>query len=68
MDSALNAAELARARALLTKPVRPARMWPVLAAAAGCAAASLLFATAMVMAPPLTTQHVVSVERAAAGP
>jgi hypothetical protein len=55
--SALDADEIARARALLERPLRPARMWPVLAAAAALAVASLAFATAMLTAPPLTSEH-----------
>jgi hypothetical protein len=56
--SALDGEAIARARALLERPVRPARMWPVLAAAAALAVASLAFATAMLAAPPLVTEHV----------
>jgi hypothetical protein len=57
-DSALDPAQLARARALLVRPERPQRMWPVLAAAAFLAVSALAFATAMILAPPLTSQHV----------
>jgi len=57
-DSALDADEMARARALL-QPIKPSqRIWPVLAAAAFLAASALAFATAMVLAPPLVSQHV----------
>ena len=56
--SALDASEIARARALL-KPARaPERMWPVLVAAALLAVSSLGFATAMILAPPSISQHV----------
>lgn len=56
--SALDAGEIARARALL-KPLKPPqRIWPVLAAAALLAVSALAFATAMVLAPPLVSQHV----------
>ncbi|MGH6966002.1 MAG: hypothetical protein ACREE0_16085 [Phenylobacterium sp.] len=55
---ALDADEIARARALL-KPLKPAqRLWPVLTAAAFLAISALAFATAMVLAPPLVSQHV----------
>ena len=57
-DSVLDPAQLARARALLARPERPQRMWPVLAAAALLAVSALAFATAMILAPPLTSQHV----------
>jgi hypothetical protein len=57
-DSALDAAEIARARALL-KPLKPAqRIWPVLAAATLLAVSALAFATAMVLAPPLVSERV----------
>jgi hypothetical protein len=57
-DSALDTHEIARARALL-KPVKPSqRIWPALAAAAFLAVSALAFATAMVLAPPLVSQHV----------
>jgi hypothetical protein len=56
--SSLDAEAMARARALLRKPERRARMWPVLAAAAALAVASLGFATAMISAPALVTEHV----------
>ena len=56
--SALDATEIARARALL-KPIQHRnRIWPVLAAAACLAVSAVAFATAMVLAPPLVTQHV----------
>ncbi len=56
--SELDAAEIARARALLT-PIKPAdRVWPVLVAAACLALSAIAFATAMVLAPPLVLQPV----------
>ncbi len=58
IDSVLDPDQLARARALLVRPARPQRMWPVLAAAAFLAVSALAFATAMILAPPLTSQHV----------
>jgi hypothetical protein len=57
-DSALDADAMSRARALLAPVDRREPMWPVLAAAAFFAVAALTFATAMVMAPPLVTEHV----------
>jgi hypothetical protein len=56
--TALDAEAIAEARALLARPVRRVRMWPVLAAAAALATSSLALATAMLAAPPLVTQHV----------
>jgi hypothetical protein len=62
-DSALDLEAMSRARALLT-PVAPReRMWPVLGAAAFFAVSALAFATAMVLAPPLVTEHVVKSAR-----
>jgi len=58
-DSALDADAMSRARALVTPAVAKERMWPVLGAAAFFAISALVFATAMVMAPPLVTEHVV---------
>ena len=49
---------MARARTLLLRPVRPQKMWPVLAAAAFLAGSALAFATAMILAPPITSEHV----------
>jgi hypothetical protein len=57
-DSALDAEEMARARALLEPQKTPERIWPVLGAAALLAVSAITFATAMVMAPPLTSEHV----------
>jgi hypothetical protein len=58
IDSALDRAEMDRARALLKPPKRPERMWPVLGAASLLALSALTFATAMILAPPLTSEHV----------
>ncbi|WP_068875434.1 MULTISPECIES: hypothetical protein [unclassified Phenylobacterium] len=58
-DSALDASQVARARALLKPPVRHDPMWPALVAATALAVTSVVFATVMVLAPPLQTQHVV---------
>jgi hypothetical protein len=57
LSSALDPDAMARARTLIAKPQNPVRMWPVLGAAGLLAAAALTFATAMVMAPPLHTEH-----------
>jgi hypothetical protein len=57
-DSALDAKEIARARALLKPSKSSQRIWPVLAAAAFLAVSALAFATVMVLAPPLVSQHV----------
>jgi hypothetical protein len=53
---------LTRARKLLQAPVRKDRVWPALAAAALAATSALGFAVAMVVAPPLVSQPVESVE------
>jgi hypothetical protein len=57
-DSALDVSEVARARALLKTPVRRDPMWPALVAATALAVTSVVFATVMVLAPPLQTEHV----------
>ena len=56
--SALDADAMDQARALLERPEKPQKMWPVLGAAALLAVSALTFATAMIMAPPLTSEHV----------
>lgn len=61
-DSALNPEETARIRALLTPKAKKERMWPVLAAALLAAVSALAFATAMILAPPVVSQHVVQSE------
>ena len=55
--SALDPDAMARAKALLVRPSRPQRLWPVIAAAALLAVSALVFATAMVLAPPLLVEH-----------
>ena len=55
-DSALDLEAMARARALLTAPVRRERLWPVVSAATFLALSALAFATAMVLAPPVVTR------------
>jgi hypothetical protein len=55
---ALDPDALARARRLLEKPMRKDHVWPALAAAAALALSALAFATAMITAPPLVTEHV----------
>ena len=56
-DSLLDPAQMQRARALLAprKPVE--RLWPSIAAAALLAVSALVFATAMILAPPLLVEH-----------
>ena len=58
-DSALNPEETARIRALLTPKAKKERMWPLLGAAFLAAVSALAFAAAMIVAPPVTSQHVV---------
>ena len=57
-DSALNPVASARIRALLRPRRRRERMWPVLGAALLAAVSALAFATAMIMAPPVVSEHV----------
>jgi hypothetical protein len=59
VDSALDPDEVARIRALLEPRARKARIWPVLGAALFAAVAALAFATAMILAPPVVSEHVV---------
>jgi hypothetical protein len=56
--SSLDADEIARARALLGPVKVRQSIWPVLAAAACLAVSALAFATAMILAPPLVSEHV----------
>ena len=48
----------ARCRALLAGPVKREPVWPALVAATALAVSSLAFATVMVLAPPVQTEHV----------
>ena len=56
--SVLDPDAMAEARALLAPPKRVERIWPVLGAAALLALSALVFATAMITAPPLTSEHI----------
>lgn len=56
-DSALDPGDVARARALLKTPMRRDPMWPALLAATALAVTSVVFATVMVLAPPVQTEH-----------
>ena len=58
-DSDHDPEQMAYARTLLRAPVARERVWPALAAAGFAAFAALALAGAMIMAPPVTTQHVV---------
>jgi hypothetical protein len=58
-DSALDPAATARIRAMLNPLKKRERMWPVLGAAFLAAVAALAFATAMIMAPPVVSEHVI---------
>ena len=62
-DSVLDADQIARARLLLMTPAKKESMWPVLCAAAFAASTALTLATAMILAPPVITQHMVQSER-----
>jgi hypothetical protein len=55
--SALDPDAMAQARALLERPRRKESIWPVLGAAGFLALSALAFATAMIMAPPLISEH-----------
>ncbi len=57
-ESALDRLELNRARALLRPAPEPESIWPALGAAALMAISALTLATAMIMAPPVTTTPV----------
>ena len=57
-DSALDPDQIAQARRLLVRPRVRARMWPAVAAAAFAAVSALALATAMVIAPPVSTSHI----------
>ncbi len=62
-DSALDAVMIARARRLLAGPEARERVWPALIAAAFAASTALALATAMILAPPVTTTHIVETSR-----
>jgi hypothetical protein len=55
--SALDPEAMARARALVERSEKPQSLWPVLGAAAMLAISTVAFATAMIAAPPLTSEH-----------
>jgi hypothetical protein len=56
--SSLDPEAIARARTLLETPHRKERLWPVLGAATLLALSALTFAYAMIMAPPVVSEHV----------
>ena len=56
--SAVDVEALQRARKLVAPRARKERLWPVVAAAALAAFCALGFATAMILAPPVVTQHI----------
>jgi hypothetical protein len=58
LESSLDPEALARARTLLEAPKPKERLWPVLGAATLLALSALGFATAMIMAPPVVSEHV----------
>jgi hypothetical protein len=57
---AIDSEAMSRARTLLSPARGPERMWPVLAAAGLLAVSALAFATAMIMAPPVVSEHVLT--------
>jgi len=58
-DSTIDPVATARIRALLNPVKKRERMWPVLAAALLAAVSALAFAAAMIMAPPVVSEHVI---------
>lgn len=58
IDSVAGEDGMARARALLDRPPPRERVWPALGAASLLALSALTFAAAMIVAPPLTSEHV----------
>jgi hypothetical protein len=58
LDPALDPDAIARARTLLEAPRPKEKLWPVLGAATLLALSALAFATAMIMAPPVVSEHV----------
>jgi hypothetical protein len=54
-----------RAKSLLERPEARQRLWPALGAAVFLALSALAFATAMLMAPPLVSEHVAPARGAA---
>jgi hypothetical protein len=58
VESSLDLDALRRARVLLQEPERRDPMWPALLAATALALTSVVFATIMVLAPPVQTEHV----------
>jgi hypothetical protein len=62
-DSTLDPQQTARIRELLRRPPAKASMWPALGAAFFAAVSALAFATAMILAPPVISEHVVESAR-----
>jgi len=58
-DSAIDREALAYARGLLKPPAPRENLWGVIAAAAFAAVSALAFATAMILAPPVTSSRLV---------
>ena len=56
--SALDPEAMARARRLLERPRPAERTWPVLGAAALLAVSAIVFAVAMITAPPLVREPI----------
>ena len=57
-DSVLDHEQIARCRRLLSPPKRTQSIWAPLGAAAFLAVSALVFAVAMIVAPPVATEHV----------
>jgi hypothetical protein len=57
-EPGLDPAKMHRIRRLLATPAPKERAWPALASAALAAVAALGLATAMILAPPVTTTHI----------
>jgi len=67
-DSAIDREALAYARGLLKPPAPRENLWGVIAAAAFAAVSALAFATAMILAPPVTSSRLVIEEQVDAVP
>ncbi len=58
-DSTIDREALRTARVLLSPRMRREKLWPAVTAAIALTIASFAFAVAMVLAPPVTTEHTV---------
>ena len=61
-DSALDVDAVIRLRHLVRKRRRVERTWPMVVAALLLAVAAVVFATAMILAPPVVSEHTIQDE------